>query len=279
MSITASIWGANLGDTLWVTPLARYEPGLVVEMLGNDARSRATAPILEHLCEVRFVDKTTETHKSTTSHNHVTQRILEAHGHGGKPSVPRVILTAAEIQWAIEFLHSKGVSDPRHSIAFTNHNSGSGDATNHRARYVRANPEVVKHLAAFWAQGGRNKVLQFGPDPKFYDNDPFDPLHGAIHIRGLSVRQLAACYHVIGRFVGSDSGDYHLMLAVGGKALCMVPRDSASWGYRHYDLLYDEVCWGGELPRVRYCLHEKWHELMSTSAFDSIPPLSQTLLS
>lgn len=269
MPVYAPIWGCNLGDTLWVTPLARYVPALTVQMLSNDARSRATAPILEGLCPVEFVEKTTETPKLPIR-AHVTQRILAAYGHYGKPSIPKVLLTNEEIKWAIDFLHSKGVSDPRRTVAMTNHNSGSGDPTNLRAHYVRPPNEVMQKLAAFWAQGGRNKVLQFGPAPTYHDRDPFEPLEGAIHIRGLTVRQLAACYHVVGRLLAGDSGDKHLMLAVGGIVACLVPPHSDYFGYYHWDLLYDTVCWGDEKPRLRYALHQDWHQFMDTSLFSSL---------
>ena len=269
MSTYAPIWGCNLGDTLWVTPLARYAPDLVVQMLANDARSRATAPILDGLpCRVEWVERTTETPKLKI-HAHVTQQILAAYGYAGKPSVPRVMVTIDEILWAIEYLKGLGL-DPTRTVAFTNHNSGSGDPTNHRAHYVRPPSEVIKTLARFWG-GGTWKVAQFGPAPTYHDKDPFDPIPNAVQIRGLTVRQLAACYHIIGRFIGGDSGDYHLMLAVGGEAAVLVPPHSDAMGYRHWDLLYDDVCWGGERPRVQYVLHQDWVKFMNTKLFDSKP--------
>lgn len=270
MPIYAPIWGCNLGDTLWVTPLTRYIPDLTVQMLAHDARSRATAPILEGLpCAVEWVERTTETPKAPIR-AHVTQQILAAYGHGGKPSIPRVVLKAAEIEWAIEYLASQGVKDLRRAVAVTAHNSGSGDPTNHRAHYVRPPAAVMQALVGFWRQGGRNTVVQFGPAPTYHDKDPFEALPGAVVIRGLSVRQLAACYHVIGRFIGGDSGDYHLMLAVGGKAACLVPPHSDPMGYRHWDLLYDQACWGDERPRVMYALHERYTDLMTTDLFSSL---------
>lgn len=258
-----------MGDTLWVTPLARYVPNLTVQMLGDDARSRATAPILDGLCNVEFVEKTTETPK-VNIRAHVTQRILAAYGHAGKPSVPRVILRPEEITWAIEFLQSKGVTDPRRAVAMTNHNSGSGDPTNVRAHYVRPPNEIIQRLAAFWAQGGRNKIVQFGPAPTYHDRDPFQSIEGAIQIRGLTVRELAACYHVLGRFIGGDSGDYWLMLAVGGQVGCLVPPHSDQLGYRHWDLLLDQTCWGAERPRVTYALHDNYYHFMNTALFSSM---------
>lgn len=262
------IWGCNLGDTLWVTPLARYLPPgeMIVQMLGHDARSRATAPILEGLCPVEWVEKTTETPKFPFR-GHVTQRILAAYGFRDKPSIPRVLLKIEEMVWAYDYLRELGCGPD--TVAFTNHNSGSGDPTNYRAHYVRPPSEVIKTLARFWG-GGKGKVIQFGPAPTFHDKDPFDPIPNAIQVRGLSVRQLAACYHVIGKLISGDSGDYHLMLAVGGKAVCLVPPHDEQVGYCYWDLHYDSVCWGDEKSRVKYVLHSDWVTLMDTRLFEKI---------
>ena len=255
-----------------MTPLARYLPPgeMVVQMLGHDARSRATAPILEGLCPVEWVDKTEETPKFPFR-GHVTQRILAAYGFRDKPSIPRVLLKVEEINWAVEYL--RGLGCGFNTVAFTNHNSGSGDPTNYRAHYVRPPSEVIKTLARFWG-GGKGKVIQFGPAPTFHDNDPYNDkdteIPGAIQVRGLSVRQLAACYHVIGKFIGGDSGDYHLMLAVGGKAVCLTPCNNEQTGYCHWDLHYDSICWGEEKPRVQYTLHSEWLKLMDTKLFDKL---------
>lgn len=265
--ISTSVFGANLGDILWTTALARYEPEVVVWLRAGDAKVEATAPILRHVARTMYMADPSETPQAAIR-AHVTQRILAAYGHGGKPSVPRIVLTNPEIQKAMKLLAGHGLTPD--SIAVVNHNSANGDPTNHRAHYVRPPSDVIKHLAAFHAKGGRAKVFQFGPDPGYYTRDPFDPIPGAVHIRGLSVRELAACYHVIGRMISGDTGDYHLMLAVGGKVACLVPPHSDAMGYKHWDLLYDAVCWGDEKPRVRYALHSEWTTFMDTNLFKNI---------
>ncbi len=260
MTIT-SVFGGNLGDTLWVSSLARYVPTLVVNMRATDAKARATAPILDGLAKVEWVDNPADTPREPIV-AHVTQQILTKYGHGGKPSVPRVLFKPEEIMWAIEYLRPYG----KKIIAIVNQNSASSDSSNYRAQYVRPPSESIKSLAKFWMGAGYN-VLQFGPDPKYYTHDPFDGIPEATWIRGLSVRELAACYHIVGKLISGDTGDYHLMLAVGGRAAVLVPPDSQSYGYRHYDLLYDQVCWGDEVPRVKYGLHRNYVDFMNTKLF------------
>ncbi len=100
--------------------------------------------------------------------------------------------------------------------------------------------------------------------------DIVEPIDGIMQVRGLSVRQLAAVYHIIGKLISPDTGDYHLMLAVGGKAVCLAPAHSDQFGYRHWDLHYDALCWGEERPRVRYIQHDDYTDAMNTRLFKDI---------
>ncbi len=267
MSTLASVFGGNLGDTLWLTPLARYEPDLTVWMRGDDAKARSVAAVFDLMCKVWLEPNPPETKKAPVR-AHVTQQILTAYGHGGKPSVPVMLLLPSEVAWAVDYLRVVTGGHARKVVALVNHCSGSADPTNYRASYVRGNPEAFKALASFW-RGAGYKVLQFGPAPGFYTPDVFTPIEGAIPVRGLTIRQMAAVYHVIGKLISLDTGDYHLMLAVGGKVACLVPPHSDELGYRHWDLLYDAVCWGDEKPRVTYAVHDQWTGFLNTNLFDS----------
>lgn len=268
MSATViSVFGGNLGDILWTTPLTRYEENVVVVLRAGDAKAEATSEVLRYQCARIFQNDPPET-KQAPIRAHVTQRILTAYGHGGKPSIPRVILKPDEIQAAVKLLVGHGYTPE--SCAIVNHNSANGDLTNHRAHYVRPPSDVMSALARFHMKGGRAKVFQFGPAEGYYARDPFEPIEGCVHIRGLSVRELAACYHVIGKVISGDTGDQWLMLAVGGKVACLVPPHSDSMGYRHWDLHLDATCWGDEVPRVQYTLHSDWTTLMTTDLFRSI---------
>jgi len=108
--------------------------------------------------------------------------------------------------------------------------------------------EIVNYLSDKFC------VLQFGLAENFYRArySNFTPLENAYHIRGLEARELAACYHVIGKYIGGDTGDYHLMLAVGGIATTLVPKESCEMGYLYSNLFYAKDMWNGEDIRVTY---------------------------
>lgn len=251
--------GGNLGDALWLTPLARYHQ-FTVQLRKGDKRAEAISRIFDAICPVEFIDNPPETPK-TNDDVHVTQKILRAHGVFKPYSIPFITLTLEEITWARDFLKTYG--DPNDLIVIINNNSGTNDPQNPRAKYVCPPHQYMQELCDFYIANGK-KVLQFGPSKDYYDRDVFVPLVGASHIRGLSVRQLAACYHVIGKMISGDTGDYHLMIATGGRCITLVPEENLRMGYSHSDLLYgfSSAVWGNENPRVSYLLHHEYTEII-----------------
>lgn len=259
---TVSFGGGNLGDALWITPLARYVPDLVVQLRAGDKRAKGVSAIFDGLCEVEFIDNPPDTIKSKLD-VHAAQKILYAYKIVDRNSIPQIKLREDEIAWAKEYL--KGYKNP---IAIINNNSGTNDPTNHRAKYVCPPHNFIQEISDNYRANGKT-ILQFGPSKDYYDRDPFVPINGAIEIRGLRVRQLAACYHVIGQMVGGDTGDYHLMLAVGGKCAILVPHENFQLGYVYSDLLYGYAAddWKGQPVRVMYLNHENYRDIITNKIF------------
>jgi len=56
----------------------------------------------------------------------------------------------------------------------------------------------------------------------------------------LPIREQAAIYHVVGRYIGPDTGDYHMMLSVGGKCDVLVPTSSPGYSYQYFH--YNAAC-------------------------------------
>lgn len=261
------VFGGNLGDILWTTPLARYVPNLTVWLRAGDAKAEATGAILDGTCARILQTNPPETPKAPIR-AHVTQQILTHYGHGGKPSIPRVILTSEEVNWALRWVADNNLNVAR-TVAMVTHTSGWRDPSNYRAHYVRGQSDPYRSIASFW-RGAGYRVVQFGPATDYYSTDIVEPLDGALLVRGLSVRELAAVYHVIGKLISCDTGDQHLMLAVGGKVAMLTPPPSNQMGYRHWDLHYDAICWGDERPRIRYILHGDWTRTLSTRLFSDL---------
>lgn len=69
----------------------------------------------------------------------------------------------------------------------------------------------------------------------------------------LPLRTVAACYYWIGRYVGVDTGNYHLMLAVNGQCDVWVPPKGNTIGYSHEALHYPMLeCGRDNSHRLNY---------------------------
>lgn len=244
---------SNLGDNLFITPLLNALKNPVVR-LHNDQNCQKIAPLFKYLAEVEFVDENHSFEVSKTKNGkHYTEQILEAHlGNCYKKicPIPKIKLSDDELNWGKLF-----ISKYKNPIIFINDNSGSWDPGNYRAHYVRPGVEQINSAAQFFLSNGYD-ILQFGLNEDHWQDTPvsFTPIPNAEIIRGLDVRQLASCYAAIGKMVGGDTGDYHLMLAVGGKTATIIPKESLPYGYIYSDLLYRQDMWRDNNYRVSYFL-------------------------
>lgn len=236
---------SNLGDNLWITPALKYCNYTV--QTADEERCRKISSIYKNLTNVEFLEGLNHYKLDKKTHN--TKQIFSQIGidYNNKNLIPEIKLDQSEIDWAKDFL--KQYENP---IVIINDNSGSSDPNNQRALFVLPPRIIIQQIATYLSN--KFTILQFGLAENFYRNgySNFTPLENAHYIRGLDVRQLASCYQVIGKYIGGDTGDYHLMLAVGGRCLTLIPSESESMGYIYNNLLYLEDMWNGEEIRVNY---------------------------
>jgi len=238
----------SLGDCLWLTAVLRYVKDVKI-LLNDDDQLRWVGRIFENTCDVDFVNDPPERPDTKVNlcvepylSSHRSLKILRSLGINEKVCVPFINLTQKEIEWAENFY--KNYKNP---IVIVNDNSGTWDKTNHRAHYVRPPVEIMQQFV--------NNLIKLNFTPIQFgriEENKFTPLNNAIHIRGLNVRELSASYNYIGKYFGGDTGDYHLMLAVGGEATVLIPKESKSWGYDYNDLLYKKENFENGISRVKY---------------------------
>lgn len=251
----------TLGDSLWITPIFRAFPHCTLKMFDAPG-CRNVSTIYEGIvdkiefCEAPGVPPTTD------DKTHVSQRMLNALGIPEASCIPYVIITEEEEKWATEFL--KPYKNP---IVFVNHNSGWNDPSNFFARHVKPPRKVMQALADYY-RGHGYTIMQFCNAPKQlnpkYDN--FDPLDDAIHIRGLTLRQQAACYKIIGKMITGDTGEPYLMLAVGGKFIMLLCQEV--YDYHHYSIQYTDELWKSEKPRTKYYHFHEYEKIADHINFD-----------
>ncbi len=229
---------SNLGDNLGYTALAAVTPCRV--HMYDDPGCRSVAAVFDGVCPVVHDNGSPTTHPPITNDPaHVqlpfTQRHLEAAGIFGQSAIPKMVLRQDEIDKARAFVVSY-----------------------HNPCIIRCSPKVNDNrtvpLDLMKAIVDRNpdvSFLNFGLSKNHAKNNLVNLTVPGIHtFWDLSVREQAAIYHVVGRYIGPDTGDYHMMLAVGGVCDVLVPNDGPGYSYQYFH--YNSTCWNGETPRARY---------------------------
>ena len=260
---TISNLAGGLGDWLSLTPTLRIarDKGLNPLVLAHDSpHTREFATLYQGLAEVEFrpagsIPPTPETDEDTC----FSLRIMRAHGFTGSP-IPYVEVSYAERYWAERFLRDTRRLESDKLIAFAPAPGGArADLPDeHICNYRRLPREIIEQSVSEAKLRGV-QLVRFGTRQKqahIYQN--YTEIPGVINIPDLSLRQLAACYAVIGRLAGVDTGDHHLMLAVGGECeLCVPP---STWFYPHVKHLYGPDAWAlsqYEDPRERYHAYDR----------------------
>ncbi len=238
---------ASLGFNLQITPLLWHKKCKVV--LPNCQFSKKVAEIYKNLAEVEFSAGNLPPLKMADTQENTCLRIMREHGLYGenvKIKIPKIFLSQGEIEWGRRF-----ISKYNKPIVLIANNSGGNDPNNPFAQYLQGPHEIYEDICDFLLEKGYT-VLQFGLSTNFYRNgySSFNPIKGAIPILDLSIREEASCYYSIRNIISPETGTYHLMLAVGGKAIVIIPPETRFFNYK--TLLYTRECWNLESSRVLY---------------------------
>ncbi len=228
---------SNLGDNLSLTPLMRAAQCRV--HLFDDAAVRAVAPIFDGLGEVVFDNGSPTTHAPKASPESPvrgphSKKTLAQFGYPDADPIPRIVLTDDEIARARELV--SGLSNPCIIKANTSQRNYRTPPAELMQWIQMQNPDVTFLTTALSPNHAKH-------------NFDFTPLGGVFPLWDLPIRQMAAIYQAVGRYIGGDTGDYHLMLAVGGKCDVLVPDSNAEYPY--VDFHYDDSCWTDD-KRIRY---------------------------
>lgn len=230
---------SNLGDNLALTPLCSILSCVV--HLYDEPSPHSVGPIFDGIAEVVYDNGSPTAGSPKTSDDPTlpgppSARLLAKHGYAGLVSaIPKIRLTAEEIaeakEWASRF-HNPSIL------------KAAPQELNVRTPPREALEQIVRdHPEIDYLTFGLSKA-----HPKCFTAHV--PIPGVIEFFDFPIRQMAAIFHAVGRYVGPDTGDYHLMLAVGGQCNVFVP--PSSWHYNHATAHYREIDWCGEAPRVTY---------------------------
>lgn len=251
----------NLGDILTLTPLFKKIKNATLEII-DDEVARNKGCLMEGLCKVVYTKTPAPECPQTKERTHRSQRMLNALNIKDVNAIPFIIVKEEEIQWAKDFL-----SKYENPVAFSPYNSCSFDPNNFGAQARTFTSEMCKSYIDALAK--QYTILQFGLGPNFYSKMPTEIIEfdKVINIPNLNLRQLAACYKVIGKGLFSDTGDPFLMIATGGKVIETIPMNLSYYPYWDYAYVDDHL-WQGENRRAKYFCMTKWQEALDYINFD-----------
>ncbi len=225
---------SNLGDNLSLTAIMRAAPCRV--HLIDDEGVRSVAPLFDGLGDVVFDnDKRWATPESQESGPH-SAKILRAHRVAGS-AIPSINLMPEEIEWARHFVRDAQLTNCCIIKASTQQPNYRTPPAGLMDQIIEANPDI-QFITSGLTKGHVKHNFQYVPTKR------------TLTMWDYPVRKLAAIYHVVGRYVGPDTGDMHLMLAVGGKVDVLVP--DSRWDYDHNHFHYRDSDFVDEVPRARY---------------------------
>ena len=247
-----------MGDWLSLTPILRHmrDLGRNPLVIARDSpHTREFGTLYRGLAEIQWEPASAPTPPTLQSDSDscFSRRILEGHGVYHVSAIPHVEVSSEEREWATAFLAWFG---PK-LTAFCPTIGSARDTLpeDHIANYRRMPRKLAAELVKRLLDSGRKPVWFGTKDTQQHIYRNRFEIEGVISVPDLSVRQLAACYSVIGEYVGTDTGDHHLMLSVGGRCETWVP--TSRWFYDHKKFLYDSKAWLAEEPRETYRVFEQ----------------------
>lgn len=209
----------GLGDLMLFTPIMR-QMDVVLELPTPQARFK---PLFDNLCEVVIAD--TLRYPEDKGPGHYAVQKLRALGLNEKDYLPAIHIYEDELDWAVK------VSDQwkRTPIAFVPCCSPKWARLRQPPSLDYWQPLIARLAQKFW-------VILF----RYGENKPVIPGVSQVY-DDFSVRQQAALFKLIGRYLGVDTGDHHLMLSVGGRNIVLVPDNQAQYSYEFWHYQSDRI--------------------------------------
>jgi hypothetical protein len=245
--LTIGSSSGGIGDNLIYTPIFNAIP--TIFEIKDHPKSRNVTKLFEDLCDIKFVENPVGCPQDTSKSTNIIQKKLDALGLDVSP-IPKINILEQEIEWANNFL--KNYKNP---IVFVTDTNGSYNSS-FEGRYRIPNDEL---LQSYVDELNKNyTVLQFSLSNNIkanWENNKSNILsnkiyQGCVPIFDLGIRELAACYSIIKKYFGVDTGDYWLMIAVGGQVQVLCP-DSTPF-YSHDEWHLKPEFWWAEESRIKY---------------------------
>lgn len=224
-----------IGDALFYTPL--MNASICRMNLLDTPANRLIAPLFLGLCELRMCSELPEmtSRKAAKKMRHYSRELLDYYGFQKDSCIPKIKLLPEEIRFARQFL-----SKFKNPIILR-------DLCSWGSRSIP--PDMAQHIVD---NNPDKTFLNFGSSHKNLRKTADESsLKRVVYIDDMPLRAVAACYYCVGRYVGCDTGNYHLMLSVGGSCDVIIPEHGED-SYDYAMHLYPSNAFEGQARRVNY---------------------------
>ncbi len=225
----------GLGDILLLTAICKYNPNCIVELT---PMAEKFSTLFDGICQKVIITENPTVSPDVGTGTYI-ERKLTAYGIHEKNAIPYIQLTEKEKENGVAF--AKKFKNP---IVFVSNCS-------QQWKHLR---EMKKEKWVEIIERFKNKYtfLHFGTSENYTE------FENTIPILNLPIKTLSTYYYGVGRYLGVDTGDRHLMSAVGGKCIVVHPPNCRQ--YKH-------ACWHYAKDVIKYVefnnINQVYHILKS----------------
>jgi hypothetical protein len=234
----------GLGDLLLLTPLCREFPNSVVEITPKAMRF---ASLFYGIADVRI----TETPHRTPDKGyvHYAKAKLNALGRPNAGIIPMLKFFPDELDSMRREMQERGIDGNAVVFAANCKKEWQTLREFQREGWQELLNEISKRYTIIHV-GVSSNITRFEKTHEWFD---------------LDIRKQAALFHLVGKYIGIETGDHHLVLATGGKALILLAPEAD--GYDHKRWIYTDEHWTHEPKRAAYIPFSDYKNLLQQLNF------------
>jgi hypothetical protein len=256
--------GGGLGDNLQITPLFKYFTNATLEIINNDYGKDLSAVYETIANKIEFKEKPIRQEVFFSKYGNPERseplrngalNYLTIFGIENEVSpIPKINLNQEELKKTEEKL-----AKYKNPIALVTYGGGYK-----KHDVLQQYPEYRLLEKNKW-QFIVNELSKTYSVIHFFKGDNLMQLENCIEINNLSIYELKHYFAIIKKYLGIDTGSYHLMLAVNGFAHVIVPDLSWQHQYCPSNWQYEERLWEKEeYMRVKYYnKNREWQNVLN----------------
>lgn len=153
------------------------------------------------------------------------------------------------------------IGNPKNPIILISNNAAGifqgKDADNWQAAYRTIRPDIWQLIINELSR--KYTILHCGIKDRVFNFENTIPIYDFLG-EDDSIESITGLYKLVGKYIGIDTGDAHLMLAVGGETKTLIP-DRAPW-YNGISSVFSEQEFGNEKVRAEYINFNNWQKIL-----------------